>query len=39
MSTITIMIEVIPKKENYTEAAKYLSNIMDIFEQNASFDS
>lgn len=31
--------KVIPKKENYTEAAKYLSNIMDIFEQNASFDS
>lgn len=31
--------KVIPKKENYTEAAKYLSNIMDIFEQAASFDS
>lgn len=29
----------IPKKENYTEAAKYLSNIMDIFEQAASFES
>lgn len=31
--------KVIPKKENYTEAAKYLSNIMDIFEQAASFES
>lgn len=30
--------KVIPKKENYTEAAKYLSNIMDIFEQEASFE-
>lgn len=39
MSTLFIMTEVIPKKENYTEAAKYLSNIMDIFEQAASFES
>lgn len=31
--------KVIPKKENYTEAAKYLSNIIDIFEQAASFES
>ena len=31
--------KVIPKKENYTEAAKYLSNIMDIFKQAASFES
>lgn len=31
--------KVIPKKENYTEASKYLSNIMDIFEQTASFES
>lgn len=30
--------KVIPKNENYTEAAKYLSNIMDIFEQDASFE-
>lgn len=29
---------VIPKKETYTKAAKYLSNIIDIFEQNVRYD-
>lgn len=30
--------KVIPKKENYTEAAKCLSNIMNIFEQEACYN-
>ena len=31
--------KVIPKKETYTKAAKYLSDIMDIFEQDVCYNS
>lgn len=31
--------KVIPKKETYTKAAKYLSNIIDIFEQDVCYNS
>ena len=31
--------KVIPKKETYTKAAKYLSDIMEIFEQDVCYNS
>lgn len=35
----TFELEDIPKKETYTKAAKYLSDIMDIFEQDVCYNS